>query len=370
MTAVAAKPAALKSSARSLPRFIVATLLFFNEEALARGGGFITMPTPMQESLVPHLACPACRSGLTLESSDLGRVDINEGRLSCPSCARHHPVKKGVPRLIATDRLDASFDAASRFGWQWLRCQNDGGLDFWASEELFLEYIHPVPRDFLRGKTVLDAGCGMGRFTRHALNMGATAVYAVDLSPSVEVVQSQYGAHGRRRAIQADFLDLPLTVPFDFIFTLGVLHHLKDPAQGFARLARHLKPGGHISIWVYGRENNDWIVRLIDPVRKNVTSRLPIPVVHALSYILALGMYPTVKVVERVSSFYNEYVIGMLKRLTLRELAGVILDHLQTPTAAYLSRLEIEKWFQDNGVELLSISPRNANSWRAFGRKT
>jgi hypothetical protein len=40
---------------------------------------------------------------------------------------------------------------------------------------------------------------------------------------------------------------------------VGVLHHLPDPGAGFKSLVSKVKPGGHVSAWIYGAENNGWI---------------------------------------------------------------------------------------------------------------
>jgi SAM-dependent methyltransferase len=67
---------------------------------------------------------------------------------------------------------------------------------------------------------------------------------------------------------------LPLARKFDYAFSVGVLHHLPDPRQGFMSLASRVKPGGRLSAWVYGAENNEWIVRFVNPVREKITSRI------------------------------------------------------------------------------------------------
>ena len=61
---------------------------------------------------------------------------------------------------------------------------------------------------------------------------------------------------------------------FDYAFSVGVLHHLPDPRGGFLSLASKVKPGGHISAWIYGAENNEWITRWVNPVREKITSRI------------------------------------------------------------------------------------------------
>ena len=50
-------------------------------------------------------------------------------------------------------------------------------------------------------------------------------------------------------------------------------------------------PGGRICAWVYGREGNGWIVCLVDPVRKRITSRLPRPALWVLSTVLTIPLH-------------------------------------------------------------------------------
>jgi hypothetical protein len=58
-------------------------------------------------------------------------------------------------------------------------------------------------------------------------------------------------------------------------YSIGVIHHLPVPKSGFLALCSHVKPGGRVAAWVYGKEGNLWIEKLVDPIRKNITSRLP-----------------------------------------------------------------------------------------------
>jgi hypothetical protein len=55
-------------------------------------------------------------------------------------------------------------------------------------------------------------------------------------------------------------------------------------------MAAAAKPGGRVLIWVYGAENNGWIVNLLTPLRQALFSRLPIGFVHHLS------LYPSAAV--------------------------------------------------------------------------
>ncbi len=121
---------------------------------------------------------------------------------------------------------------------------------------------------------VLEAGCGCGlgllaaaRRNPHLQFMG------VDIN-QVGIHQAQQQAHAQElsniRFQQLDLMHLEaLQTPaagFDLIYSLGVLHHLADPAMGLKNLATLLAPGGVISCMVYGRYGREPLQRLVDAI--------------------------------------------------------------------------------------------------------
>lgn len=184
--------------------------------------------------------------------------------------------------------------------------------------------------------------------------------------------------------IQADLLDLPFQAPFTLAYSIGVLHHLPDPKAGFLAVASHVRPGGRICAWVYGREGNEWIVRFVDPVRKGVTSRAPRAVTRALSFPLALILYAALKLLypparsrsrlRRVLP-YSDYLCS-ISDYTFAENFWNVFDQLVAPTAFYHRQEEIIDWYQTVPVEQVVIARHNGNSWRgtaviadSFGEK-
>lgn len=112
-----------------------------------------------------------------------------------------------------------------------------------------------------KDKLVLEAGCGKGRHTLLAASWGAREVIGIDLSAAVETAFAATREMENVHIVQADIYRLPLARVFDYAFSVGVLHHLPDPRAGFQSLAAAVKEGGHVSAWVYGAENNEWITR-------------------------------------------------------------------------------------------------------------
>lgn len=108
----------------------------------------------------------------------------------------------------------------------------------------------------LDGKQVLDAGCGCGRFSRVATDMGAH-VLGVDGSPGGCRATAELGLS----ALHANLLDLPIRDEvFDAAFSIGVLHHTADPEAAFREVARTVKRGGELAVWVYAQPAADYLL--------------------------------------------------------------------------------------------------------------
>ena len=72
--------------------------------------------------------------------------------------------------------------------------------------------------------------------------------------------------------------DLKEIDQFDVVFSIGVIHHLADPKAAVEQSVRAVKPGGILILWVYAREGNERLLRVLNPIRKGITSRLPLPI--------------------------------------------------------------------------------------------
>ena len=117
----------------------------------------------------------------------------------------------------------------------------------------------PRPAEGPRPWRILDAGCGTGVSTDYLahLNPGAE-ILAVDISAgTLEVARERTrrsGAAGQASSLrfeQRSLLDLGGEAPFDYINSVGVLHHLREPEAGLKALAALLKPGGVLHLFLY-----------------------------------------------------------------------------------------------------------------------
>jgi SAM-dependent methyltransferase len=331
----------------------------------------------MKPRLLELLACPLCHGDLDLEAGRREGDEIVEGRFECRECHQGYPLVGGVPRLLPPDIGMEQERTQSAFGWQWRRFVEMHP----EYEEEFLDWIHPIQPDFFAGKLVLDAGCGIGRHSYFAARYGAADVVAMDLSAAVETARETLAGMPNAHVVQGDIYHPPFKLraeggDFDFVYSIGVLHHLPDPRAGFMSLLRFVQPGGTIFGWVYGHENNGVVHHFINPLRTTLTARVPRQVVNAVSLPMAVVLQGLVKCVygplhgtavgRRLPS--SDY-LASLGKFGFKHNRTIVFDHLVAPTAFYLRREEYEEWFRAASLEDVELSWRNGNSWRGRGRR-
>jgi SAM-dependent methyltransferase len=333
----------------------------------------------MKPRLLELLACPACGGELVLQAEKTeGEPDgeIASGELDCRECQAKFPIRGGIPRLLPAGLPQLVERTSAAFGWQWQEF-----VELYDQYEAqFLDWIHPIQPEFFKDKVVLDAGCGNGRHTYYAARYGARDVVGLDLSAAVETAYTNTGSMPNVHIVQGDINHPPFKRclnggPFDFIYSIGVLHHLPDPEAGFRSLVRFVKPGGAIFAWVYGRENNALVHNFINPLRKTVTTRLPPPLLPAIAWPMSVvlqgvvkGVYRPLKGTRAFKSLPSNEYLYSLSGFSFRRNYNIVFDHLVAPVAFYLSRDEFEAWFRSHGLQDVRISWRNQNSWRGFGR--
>lgn len=215
----------------------------------------------------------------------------------------------------------------------------------------------------LAGRRVLDAGCGMGRYLRVAADAGARVV-GLDLSEAVRVAREVTTDLSDVTLIRGDLLRLPFAEgSFDHIYSLGVLDHTPDPRRAFLGLARLLRPGGRIVVWLYPREKPR--VERVMNWHRAVSRRLPLPVLMALSRGLApVGgwkrslMASRYRLVQRLGIALHALTIGVSMH---PDPEVRVCDTLDWYAPRFLSRHTIEEvreWFREAGLRDVSdLSP-------------
>lgn len=109
----------------------------------------------------------------------------------------------------------------------------------------------------LRGKRVLEIGCGMGFMAMNWAMQGAK-VTAIDLNPTaIKETKHRFATFGLEGDIQeVDAETLPFeSESFDFVYSWGVLHHTPGIQLAINEILRVLVPGGRVGLMLYNRQS-------------------------------------------------------------------------------------------------------------------
>jgi SAM-dependent methyltransferase len=185
----------------------------------------------------------------------------------------------------------------------------------------------------IKGKTILDAGCGTGEKAVYFAKLGAK-VTAIDINKKQ---LSHARKLARRQKVDVDFrcadvLKLNLKRKFDLVLCSGVLHHTPDPQLGFANIAKHLKPDGRILLGLYNKYSR-LHYRLMRWALHNAYKKNP----------------------KRIMRFVNNFPIEFPLRGNASQ--QTLYDRYAIPHESYHTLEEVRRMFKENGIEVMDISP-------------
>jgi len=341
----------------------------------------------MRVELLGFLACPDCHGKLDLRATATADNQVNEGALRCPGCEAQYPIRQGIPRFVP----DAAYAKSFSFEWRrWRRTQFDTA-SHQPSLKSFVASTGRRPAD-LAGKTVLEAGCGTGRFMDPLARAGAEVI-GIDLSQAIEVAQENLGHLPNCHFVQGDLTHPPFQPEtFDFVYSIGVLHHTPSTHAAFQALVPLIKPGGEIAAWVYalrrlsetferfpdrvnqvlGLDSNftippgrqatvrrfaktmDRVMETSNRMQRAVTTRLPSRWLYALCHA-AIPLY----YLYRLPVFYPLRLVT--KVAVTPDPEWRVLDTFDWYSPKYQWKHtygEVEAWFRKAGLEQITALPR------------
>ena len=355
----------------------------------------------MRRSLIGVLACPKCGGPLSIKVFGKEKSgEITEGYVRCGKCEMWYPIIKGIPRMLPPSMinrslLDGFFEkhkdkipengidkeagrevvkerTSKSFGFQW----NVFSEMFPEYEQNFLNYIKPLEPSFFRNKLVLDAGCGFGRHTYYAAKYGAEVI-GFDLSDAVEAAYRNCKRFKNVNIVQGDIYNPPFRPGFDFIMSIGVLHHLPISKQeeGFLSLVKLMRKGTMIFAWLYGREGRWFKLHVVEGIVRRVTTRMPFSMLYYLCYLPA-ALYHSFNILHsalagnRVTRRLSGYVpFKGYAKFPFRVKHADAFDLLATPVNSYYTKQQVERWAKDAKLREVSITDIEKKSWRLFGKR-
>jgi len=263
------------------------------------------------------------------------------------------------------------------FGDEWTQFQS------FEEDEIKLigdEYFDIVDETMLNDKmSVLDVGCGTGRWTKYVAKR-AKFIEAVDPSHAVFSAIKLLKDIPNIRVTQAEVSDLPFEgESFDFVFSLGVLHHIPDTQQAMIDAVKMLKRGGHFLVYLYYDLDNRGIVFKMIYYLSNfirlLVNKLPQKLKAFVCDLLAFTLYlpliffaRLVKMITPGKNWYQKIPLSAYVNKSINVIRNDSLDRFGTPLEQRFTKKEIKIMMEKSGLKDIVFSTKEPY-WHAVGQK-
>lgn len=232
-------------------------------------------------------------------------------------------------------------------------------------ERQFLRWTTGFDKSGWRGIEFLDVGCGIGRNSYWPMHYGANACLSIDIDErTLAAATSNLSPFDNAAVERRSAYDIGEPDRFDVAFSIGVIHHLDDPLAAVTEMTSAVKPGGTVLIWLYGYENNEWLLRYFNPARKLLFSKMPLPIVYGLSFPTTALLWLYLK-----SGFGQTEYMQMIRSFSFRHLRAIVYDHMIPAIARYYTQEQATKLLGDAGLVDVKAHWVNEMSWTVIGRK-
>ena len=238
----------------------------------------------------------------------------------------------------------------------------------------FLELAAPLePNDL--GKTVLDLGCGYGRHAYFASDLVLKSLQSIPCRCRHFCATKLQKHLSNVHVIQADGERLPIrTQSMDRVYCFGVLHHAEHPEQILKAATEVIKPGGTLSLWVYGPRQG--MTLMINNALRGMTTSMEHDQLIKVSRGIARGLrvfshtpYRFFRHMPILKEIVSHLPVHEHHQWPFEVVVADIYDRLRIPVLHWFTGEDIERWYAKHGFSNFHVHRRvrNNESFQSIG---
>jgi SAM-dependent methyltransferase len=326
----------------------------------------------MKKKLLEYIECNKCKKDFKLIEFETD-TEIKNGILICKKCSAYYFISNYIPRFVDKKVYsDPSFEIQFAkeisqnvnpsylrpeedllnelkkqnikfFGHEWVHFNRHGFDDKVYNTKFEEQIFHEktlLRKKEIKSKLVLDGGCGNGRYTYQAARCGAEVI-GFDLGPGVHSAYENTKEFDNVHIVQADIFNLPFKDNiFNYVFSIGVIHHTGNSKRALFNLIKTLKRKGTIAVTCYHKGNiiwefNDWWMR-------KITTKMSVPRLMKLSKVFADAC--------RFCGLWIEKPVNLFFRWEPN--TSIMFDWYSAPIAQHHTYPEVYSWCKQFGIDI------------------
>lgn len=289
-------------------------------------------------------------------------------------------IASGQQQLVSfvdSASLNSDADTVHSFGDEWEKFDTFDEAELKTAGDQYFDIVTPE----MLGATceALDIGCGSGRWSRY-LAPRVKHIEAIDPSDAIHTAAAFTKSCGNVRITQAGYGCIPFPEnSFDFVFSLGVVHHVPDTAGAIREAANMVKPGGHLLLYIYySLDNRGFMYKALfhaSALLRRIVSSMPRGLKFFTCDVLAVVLYLPFVSLSRFLRFlspkgnsWKKIPLAYYADKTWRIIRNDALDRFGTPLEQRFSKKEIETMLQQSGMRNIRFSEQ-APYWHVIAQK-
>jgi len=241
--------------------------------------------------------------------------------------------------------------------------------DYWGSMEMLKDMVNPFDLSLVKNKIICEVGVGSGRILKNLARLSPNKIYAIEPSEAIEVAKKNNEGSEVEilfKNISGQMINFEDEI--DYIFSLGVIHHIPEAETVCKKIHKSLKPKGKFVIWLYGKEGNGLYLFIFNNLRK-ITKLIPDKLLNLFSIFLNLLLSVYIFFCKYLNLPLRNYALNVLKKCSFEKRKYIIFDQLNPSYSKYYTRQDVETLLTKSGFNKFEIINRHQYSWTAIAEK-
>ena len=241
--------------------------------------------------------------------------------------------------------------------------------DYWGSVDMLKDIVKPFSLSAIKNKIIMEVGIGSGRILKNLIKFKPKKIFAVEPSKAINIAKKNNAdSNSMIEFLNIKAQDLSFKNKIDFVFSLGVVHHIPEYKAACKKIYYSIKPGGKFLIWVYGYEGNELYINIFNNLRR-VTRILPDSLLRLICFFLNFCCYIYIFLCKFINLPMKQYMLEDFNKCSFEKRNYIIFDQLNPTYSKYFKKNELLDLLKEVGFKKVDIRHRHSYSWLAIAEK-